>query len=296
MIWVERARQEFESAHRESPDDVNVSVRLVDCLNSLADAQRGNNNFDAMLHASEQACALNEEIANAHPETPYYTESLARSLKSLSDRQTLAKLPARAAIARAVGRYQDLVRSYPGVSRFRTELIRALLGLAFLARQERDDAMSVEATRRAVSLCGLLTVDLADGSAALVADSQLALAMASFDMGHTDEAVEAMQAAANHAAHRAAERAGDLQLRVYSGAAEPRHELAGGEESDRRPRDARAFSRHPSRLSQQADLPHRPRHRQPARPSGLPAPVHGPGIPAESLGEIVGGGSSRPPD
>src|SRR5262249_5070235 len=147
--WVELARTEFEAEHRKNPADVNVSIRLVDCLNSLADVQRVNREYDKMLDASERACALNEEVSIAHPETPYYKESLARSLRALSDRQVIAQRPARTAIARAISHYQDLVRIYPGVRRFRIDLIRALLLLAFQARLERDDSMAEDAARRA---------------------------------------------------------------------------------------------------------------------------------------------------
>jgi eukaryotic-like serine/threonine-protein kinase len=71
VSWVELARVEFEAAHAESPRDVNVTVRLVDCLTSLADAQGSSMQPVASLDASQRACNLIDELARAHPEVPH---------------------------------------------------------------------------------------------------------------------------------------------------------------------------------------------------------------------------------
>src|SRR5262249_55031427 len=98
ISWIERAREEFESAHRERPDDPDITMRLVDCLTTLADALRLRTTPDAMLDASQRACTLIGELARAHPENPLYQEQLARNLRGHSERQIRAKVPARASL------------------------------------------------------------------------------------------------------------------------------------------------------------------------------------------------------
>ncbi len=110
-------------------------------------------NTSRMLSASEQACHLADELAQAHPEIPRYRHNLAANLRAHSNRQLAAKLPAHAALDRSASLYEDLVRSYPGVDQYRFDLLRVRLQQVFLARAAGDHAAADAAARGAVNRC-----------------------------------------------------------------------------------------------------------------------------------------------
>jgi serine/threonine-protein kinase len=186
---LELARAEFEAIHEERPSDADVGQRLVDCLNALAETRAAQQQFDPMLTASSQACALIEEVAKAHPEVPRFKLSWAWNLRNLSARQRLAKLPARPAMARSAAIFDELVTAYPGVHQYRIDLIRVLLQLGSLARADRDSAAAGEAARQAVDRSVPLAQDpTTDESLLLAALSHLNLAITNLDGNHPDQA------------------------------------------------------------------------------------------------------------
>jgi tetratricopeptide (TPR) repeat protein len=191
---LERARRELEEVHRERPSDAGLTRRVVDCSNALADALQAQGEYGRMLSASEQACALAEELARAHPEAPWYTQVLAAKLSNYSYRQRVAKLPSRAALARSASLYEDLVKMYPGVDQYRLDLLRVRLKQAYLARSDGDYAAADEAARCAVDRCAPLTQGPADddGSLALAATCYLHLAVTSLNRNRREEAERAI--------------------------------------------------------------------------------------------------------
>ena len=196
IAWVDLARVEFEVAHAERPCDVNITVRLVDCLSSLADAQASATDHVASLDASQRACNLNDELAKAHPDVPLYQEMLARNLRLQYQRQLAARLPGRASLERATRIYQELVKTYPGVSHFRSELIRALLDLAYNSREEGDAARALEAAQRAVDFSGIFSLDPdTESTRAITANCHLHLAMAAADVKQFETTARELRAA-----------------------------------------------------------------------------------------------------
>jgi tetratricopeptide (TPR) repeat protein len=193
---LEVARREFEGVRRERPNDAGLTQRLTDCLNALADARQAARDYGPMLAVSEQACALAEELALAHRDTPRYTQLLADNLRNHSFRRLAAKLPARATLERSASHYDDLVKSYPGVNRYRLGLLDVRLRQAMLARADGDHVAAGEAARRAVDACAPLTRDPAtDASLTYAANCHLHLAVTFLDSARRDEAERALQTA-----------------------------------------------------------------------------------------------------
>jgi serine/threonine-protein kinase len=193
---LERARREYEEIHRERPHDASLTLWLVDFLNRQADVLRGQRAFGPMLSASSRACALAEEVARAHPETPEYTRVLAANLRNHANRQLAAKLPARTALDRSASLYEDLVKSYPGVDQYRLDLVRVRIQQFNLSRNEGDHAAADQAARAAVDRCGPLTRgDAPDDWLACAATCHLNLALTSLDGNRRAEAERALRTA-----------------------------------------------------------------------------------------------------
>ena len=147
---LEHGWREIEEVHRERPGDAHFTNWLVEFLNPLADALQAHREYSRMLSASEEACRLAEELARAHPEVPRYTHALADNLRNHSSRLTAANLPGHAALDRSASLYEELVRTYPGVNKYRVDLINVRLQQSLLARARSDHAAADEMARRAV--------------------------------------------------------------------------------------------------------------------------------------------------
>ena len=127
-----------------------------------------------------------------------YQEMLARNLRLHHQRQLAARLPGRASLERVTGIYQELVKTYPGVSHFpfRALFVRFDVDLVYISREEGDAPRALEAAQRAVDLSGILSLDpVTESTRAITANCHLHLAMAAADVKQFETTARELRAA-----------------------------------------------------------------------------------------------------
>jgi len=158
-------------------------------LHGLSKAYKSSGATKSSLQAAERASVVVAELVTAFPKLAKYRERQARINSELSNLQSSFEVPARAAQARAVASLDYLVRAYPGVDRYRADLVRALLRQTALARDATEFTLAESSARQSVGHAEKLASSArGDANIARAADCHLHLAVALLDRGRRAEA------------------------------------------------------------------------------------------------------------
>ena len=193
---LEKARDELESLHRAQPRHKNAAWWLTQCLHGLSKAYKSSGAMNSALQAAERASVVVAELVTAFPELANYRERQARINSDLSNLQSSLGDPARAAQACAVASLDYLVRAYPGVDRYRADLVRALVRQTALTRDAAEFALAESSARQSVEHAEQIASSAkGDTNIARAADCHLHLAVVLLDRGRRAEAEAQIRAA-----------------------------------------------------------------------------------------------------
>jgi eukaryotic-like serine/threonine-protein kinase len=186
---LEKARDELESLHRAHSRHTSAAWWLTQCLHGLSKAYKTSSAMNSSLQAAERASDVVAGLVTAFPGSAKYRERQARINSDLSNLQTTLGYPAGAAEARAVASLDYLVRAYPGVDRYRADLVRALVRQTALARDVAEFALAESSARQAVEHAEQIASSAkGDANIARAADCHLHLAVVLLDRGRRAEA------------------------------------------------------------------------------------------------------------
>lgn len=188
--WMEQAEHELRSLWQENPNDSFSTDRLVDSLASLANAYDQQKKPKLALFTNVRACAAADVLARRFPENPRNPEKRADMYWALYERQSRANLPTRALLARTKLLYEQLVRDFPGVDRFRDGFARCLFRQGSAALNERRFVTAEYQLRESAGQYEILARNKPSQPLYYAAaDSKMLHAIAVAQLGRRDDAI-----------------------------------------------------------------------------------------------------------
>ena len=193
---LEKARAELESLQRDQPGQSKAAWWLTQCLQALSNAYKSRGATESSLQAVERASTLIADLVAQFPADAHYREWQARINSNVSILQSKLGIPALARQACAVAILDHLVRSYPGVDRYRLDLLRALERQPALARDAAELVLAEASARQSVEHAEQLARSVNRGTNIVrAANSHLHLAIVLLDRGRRAEALAQVGAA-----------------------------------------------------------------------------------------------------
>jgi eukaryotic-like serine/threonine-protein kinase len=194
--FLETARAELELLFRERPSDRLSNLRFLEVTNLLAELYAARGRHDQAVRTTEAACDLSDALVRAHAEVATHRSWQADMRWHLYSRKRNAGVLDRPTLDAAVNLYEELVRTFPGVDKYRRNLARTLRERGYVARSAEDLGAAEDSLRRSLRHLEILAANQpSEAMIADVAQAKSSLAFVLIASGRPSAATPVIEAA-----------------------------------------------------------------------------------------------------